>query len=87
MVLCSGQLRPEIEKHLLGGQTVPTDLSNPCIKHISELEIDKRGVIRMKNKPYAIELMFIPTKTEDKILWTCKGSPEEYVPRRCRSNP
>ena len=87
MVLCSGKLRPVIEKYLLSDQAVPTNISNPCIKHISGLDIDKHGVIRMKNNQYAISLVFEPKKTGAKILWTCKGSPKEYLPRRCSGKP
>jgi len=86
LVICSGKIRPEVGKSLLSKQPVKTDIKNPCPKFVSELHIDDHGVINMKNNQYSIEVSFTPVITESTIHWRCLGSPEEFLPRRCRGN-
>jgi len=86
MLVCSAQLRQNVEEHLLKGHVMLKTMSNPCPKVISTLDIDKSGLISLKNYKYKIELSLIPMMVDSKVNWSCKGSPKEYVPLRCRNN-
>lgn len=86
MIVCSAELRLQIEESLIGSAQIPQSPKNECEWTISKLSVSSSGSIELFNQKYGIHIEFQPIVNDSEVQWVCKGKPEKYVPVNCREN-
>jgi len=84
MTMCLRKVRAGIRSDLEKGNTVKTDYEIKCPKLISKLAVHSNGKIEVSNPTHGIQLSFEPVLKEGKVVWSCEGTPAEFVPTSCR---
>ena len=87
MTMCIGKIKAGVKSDLLKGNTVKTDYKVKCPKLISQVQVHANGRIEVYNPTHKIRLSFKPVLNEDKLIWSCEGTPAEFVPAACRKQP
>lgn len=84
MAMCINEIRAGIKTNIEQGKPVKTDYKNKCPQLISKLGVKRNGRIEMFNQTHKISLSFEPVLIEGKVKWSCRGTPDKFVPKACR---
>ena len=85
IIVSTGQQQKDIEKSILSKTPIQEQLLLNTTKHIQFIKVLNNGVILVKATGKGQMVVLTPTIHENSVNWSCIGSPNIWVPLKCRS--
>lgn len=84
MLVCSKEFRQAVVEQLRGGDGVMPAFNNTCPELIHTIETDETGEITIHGAQHDIVISLSPVFEDDKVRWSCQGTPEAFITRLCK---
>lgn len=84
MLVCTKELREQVERQVLANAPVTAEFSNKCPDLIATLELDEGGGMVITGNKHPVTLTLRPVVEAGKVRWSCRGEPEGTVTKLCK---
>jgi len=84
MLMCTLDLRKQVEQQLIRGEAVSVSFNNTCPDLIATLDINEQGGMVLTGSKYQLRMTLNPVVESGKVHWSCSGEPAASVTKLCK---
>src|SRR5512143_2050460 len=84
MLMCTLDLRKQVEQQLIKEEVVSVRFNNTCPDLIATLDINERGGMVLTGRKYQLKMTLNPVLENGKVHWSCSGEPAASVTKLCK---